>query len=56
MNEKANSLTIEKQDLQEELKKLKMAQVITRTKEDVKNILGLYLNGDETISTIKERL
>ena len=46
MNDKANSLTIEKQDLQEELKKLNMVKLITHTKEDVKNVLASYLDGN----------
>ena len=39
MNEKSKSLEIEKQDLQAELKKLKLVKIITHTKEDVKNLL-----------------
>lgn len=46
MNEKANSLTIEKQDIQEELKKLKLVKIITHTKEDVKKLLAEYLDGN----------
>ncbi len=46
MNEKSKSLEIEKQDLQAELKKLKLVKIITHTKEDVKNLLGEYLDGN----------
>lgn len=46
MNEKANSLTIQKQDLQSELQKVKMAQIITRTKQDIIEILSQYLDGN----------
>ena len=46
MNEKSKSLSIEKQDIQEELKKLKLVQVITHTKEDVKNLLAEFLDGN----------
>ena len=45
MNIKADSLTIQKQDLQEELKKLQLSKIITRTKEDVKNLFIEFLNG-----------
>ena len=46
MNEKAKSLELEKKDLQEELKKLKLVKIITHTKEDVKNLLAEYLDGN----------
>ena len=46
MNDKANSLTIEKQDIQDEIRKLQLMQVVTYTKEDVKNILAEYLDGN----------
>lgn len=46
MNEKSKSLEIQKQDLQEELQKLKLIKIITHTKEDVKNLLGEYLDGN----------
>ena len=46
MNDKANSLTIQKKDIQKEIKKLKMVQLITHTKEDVKNLLAEYLEGN----------
>ncbi len=46
MNEKANSLTLEKLDLQEELKKLKLSKIITHTKEEVIVIISQYLDGD----------
>lgn len=46
MNEKANSLTLEKADLQEELKKLKFSKIITHTKEEVIEIISQYLDGD----------
>ena len=46
MNEKSNSLAIEKTDLQEELKKLKLTKIITHTKEELIEILSQYLDGD----------
>ncbi len=46
MNEKAKSLEIEKQDLQAELKKLKLVKIITHTKDDVKNLLAEYIDGN----------
>lgn len=46
MNEKADSLTIQKQDIEEEIKKLKLAQKITHSKEDIKNALSVYLDGN----------
>lgn len=46
LNEKSKSLSIEKQDLQEEIKKLKLVQIITHTKEEVKNLLAEYLDGN----------
>ena len=46
MKEKTESLEIEKQDLQAELKKLKLVKIINHTKEDVKNLLGEYLDGN----------
>lgn len=46
MNEKANSLTIQKQDLQAELQKLKIAQIITHTKEEIIECLSQYLDGN----------
>lgn len=46
MNDKSKSLEIEKKDLQSELKKLKLVKIITHTKEDVKNLLGEYLDGN----------
>lgn len=45
MNDKSKSLEIEKQDLQNEINKLAMLQVITHTKDDVKNLLAEYLDG-----------
>ncbi len=46
MNEKSKSLGIQKQDLQEELKKLKLMKIITHTKEDIKNLLAEFLDGN----------
>lgn len=46
MNEKSNSLAIEKTDLQEELKKLKLTKIITHTKEELIEIISQYLDGD----------
>lgn len=45
MNEKSKSLSIEKQDIQNELKKLKLMQVITHTKNEVKTLLAKFLDG-----------
>lgn len=46
INEKSNSFTIQKQDLLEELKKVKMVQIITHTKEEVVQALSQYLDGN----------
>ena len=46
MNEKANSLTIQKQDLQEELKKLKIGRTIKHTKQEIIAMLSVYLDGN----------
>ena len=46
MNEKAKSLEIEKQDIQEEIKKLKLVKIITHTKEEVKILLAQFLDGN----------
>lgn len=48
LNDKSKSLEIEKQDLQNEIKKLAMVQAMTHTKDDVKNILAEYLDGDKS--------
>lgn len=46
LNEKSKSLEIEKTDILEEIKKLKLVQIITHTKEEVKNLLAEYLEGN----------
>ena len=46
MNLKADSLTIQKQDILEEIKKLKLANKITYTKNDIINALSIYLDGN----------
>lgn len=56
MNEKADSITIQKQDLQNELQKLKLSKVITRTKEDVKNLLAEYLDGNKDDINYKRKI
>lgn len=48
LNDKSKSLEIEKQDLQNEIKKLAMVQAMTHTKDDVKNVLAEYLDGDKS--------
>ncbi len=46
INEKAKSLEIEKKDIQAEINKLKVMQVITYTKDDIKNLLAEFLDGN----------
>ncbi|MGN1207949.1 MAG: zinc ribbon domain-containing protein, partial [Christensenellales bacterium] len=44
LNEKAESLTVHKKDLQSEIEKLKFTQELTKSKDDVKNLLHKFLN------------
>ncbi len=46
LNERAESLTIHKKDLQNEIEKLKFTQELTKSKNDVKNLLHKFLNGN----------
>lgn len=46
MNEKADSLTIQKQDLKNELSKLKLGSTIKHNKDEIINLLSIYLEGN----------
>lgn len=51
LNTKANSLTIQKNDIQNEINKLKLASVVTHSKDDIKDLLKVYLN--ENINNVE---
>lgn len=46
MNEKADSLTIQKKDLQGELRKIEMGRAVKHTKQEIIALLDIYLNGN----------
>lgn len=48
LNEKANSIQLHRDTLQEELTKLELAKRITHSKEDILEALGMYLDGDSS--------
>ena len=56
VNEKSQSLEIQKQDIQEEIKKLKMAQAITHTKDEVITALNMFLDGNKNDINFKKRI
>ncbi|MBQ8468239.1 MAG: recombinase family protein [Clostridia bacterium] len=47
LNEKADSYALQREDLQKELTKVKMAERVARTKDDIIVALGEYLNGNK---------
>lgn len=56
LNEQANSYELQKQDIEQEIKKLKLTQTIIHTKEEVKVILNHYLKYNKDDLTFKKKI
>ncbi len=56
MNDKANSLSLEKDDVKNELQKLKLTKIITHTKQDIVASLAQYLDGDYKDISYKRKI
>lgn len=56
MNEKADSLSLQKEDINTEIKKITMLQKLQHSKQDIIDLLKVYVDGDINDSIYQKRL
>lgn len=56
MNEKADSLSLQKQDLQAEINKIEQIRKMQHSKQDIIEILNFFVDGDENDIDYKKRI